>query len=237
MSGVRRVLVTRAAEDCAPLDALLRERGLAPVLLPCIAFEDVAFELPSGMDLVVVASPHAARRLLAQGPDFGQAQFAAVGAATAQALAALGKPCVLAPDEGAGSDAILRKLRPLVRGKRVLLPRAEGGNPALAAELEAAGATVLVRTLYRTVTAPAADPAVLQELREGRIDAIALASGSAARGFVALAGAPAAGRALVICMGRHCADEARKAGLAVAAESGGGLAELADAVARALSSG
>lgn len=234
---MKRVLVTRAAEDCAPLEALLRERGLEPVAMPCIALEDVAFEMPAGVDLIVVASPHAARRLLARSPDLGAAQLAAVGTATARALAELGRPSSFAPDEGAGSEAIVRKLRPLVRGKRVLLPRAEGGNPALAAELEAAGAIVLARTLYRTVTAPAADPAALRELRQGRIDAIAFASGSAARGFVALAGAPAAGRALVICMGRLCAGEARRAGLAVAAESDGGLAELADAVARALSSG
>ena len=67
-----RVLVTRAAEDAAELEALLRERGAVPLRMPCIAFEDgpdvarIASVLRDRLaDLVVVASPQAARRLLA----------------------------------------------------------------------------------------------------------------------------------------------------------------------------
>jgi uroporphyrinogen-III synthase len=69
-------------------------------------------------------------------------------------------------------------------------------------------------------------------LREGRIDAIAFASGSAARSLAALGGtgAPAA----VACMGRNCAAQARAAGFRVDAVAGGGLAELCDAVALAV---
>jgi len=59
--------------------------------------------------------------------------------------------------------------------------------------------------LYRTVPAPAPDPEGARLLRAGSMDAIAFASGSAARGFAALFGPEAAGlagRALVACMGR-----------------------------------
>ena len=100
-----------------------------------------------------------------------------------------------------------------------------------------AGALVEVCALYRTVTAPAAGPEVLRQLREGAIDAIAFASGSAARGFVALAGAAAAGPARVACMGRQCAEETRKGGLRVDAVADGSLPELCDAVALALRKG
>ncbi len=222
-----KVLVTRAEEDCAPLEELLRARGFEPVRLPCIAIEELAFELPHDPDFVVVASPHAARRLRG---DFPRARFAAVGSATA---AALGRADVLVPAAGAGADALLEMLAPLVRGKTVLLPRAEEGNPALPAQLEAAGARVIAVALYRTVAATRADPAVLALLRAGAIDAVAFASGSAAHGFVALAGAAAAPR--VACMGRVCAEEAQRAGLRVDAVADGGLAALCDAVAAALS--
>ncbi len=225
-----KVLVTRAEEDCAPLEALLRARGFAPVRMPCIAIEDLPCELPEAPDFVVVASPHAARRLRGRFPG---ARFAAVGEATA---AALGLPGVLVPSSGAGAEALLPTLAPLVRGKTVLLPRAEDGNPALAAQLEAAGARVVAVALYRTVTAARADPAVLALLKSGSIAAAAFASGSAARGFVALAGAAAAASLRVACMGSLCADEARKAGLQVNAVAGGGLPSLCDAVEAALSS-
>jgi uroporphyrinogen-III synthase len=215
-------MVTRAGEDAPELEALLRERGATTVRMPCIAFEN-------GADLVGVASPQAARRLLSLcGPL--RVPLAAVGAATARELPGE----VLVPREGTGADALLRELRGRVQGLRVLVPRAEGGNPALVDGLREAGARVEALTLYRTVTAPEAAPAALQELRQGAVDAISFASGSAARGFAELAGAAAAGRAAVACMGNQCAREAAAAGLRVDAVADGGLAELCDAVALAV---
>ena len=66
------------------------------------------------------------------------------------------------------------------------------------------------------------------------MDAIAFASGSAARGFAALAGPASAERTAVACMGRQCAEEAGKAGLRVDAVADGSLPELCDAVVLAL---
>jgi uroporphyrinogen-III synthase len=231
-----RVLVTRAVEDAPELEALLHERGATPVRMPCIAFEDgpdtgrIASAVRNAQtDLIVVSSPHAARRLLALCGPIGT-PLAAVGASTARELPG----DVLVPRQGVGADALLLELRGRVAGRRVLVPRAEGGNPALVDGLRAAGAEVEALTLYRTVTAPQAAPAALLALREGAIDAIAFASGSAARGFVALAGAPAAAQAAVACMGSRCADETRAAGLPVDAVASGGLTELCDAVALAV---
>ena len=233
LAGVR-VLVTRAAEDAPELESLLRERGAIPVRLPCIAFEDGpdAARIASVVrerraDLVVVASPHAARRLLALcGPL--TVPLAAVGAATAQELAG----DVLVPTRGVGAEALVSELRGRVHGKRVLVARAEGGNPALVDGLRAAGAQVEALTLYRTVPARVADAEGLAALRDSRVDAIAFASGSAARGLAALAGPDTS--AAVACMGRKCAEEARAAGFRVDAVAAGGLAELCDAVALAV---
>ena len=231
-----RVLVTRAAEDAPELEELLRERGALPVRMPCIAFEDgpdasriAAIVRSARVDLAVVASPHAARRLLALCGSLPMT-VAAVGAATARELPGE----VIVPSSGVGADALVVELRDRVRGKRVLIARAEGGNPALVDGLRAAGAEVEALTLYRTVAASKADPLALAALRDGRVEAIAFASGSAARAFAAVAGARSADRVAVACMGRRCAEEAREAGIRVDAVAAGGLAELCDALALAV---
>jgi uroporphyrinogen-III synthase len=135
-----------------------------------------------------------------------------------------------------GADALVAELRDRVRGKRVLIARAEGGNPALVDGLRAAGAEVEALTLYRTVPVTTADPQALAALRKGEIDAVSFASGSAARAFAALTGPGSADRAAVACMGRRCAEEAREAGIRVDAVAAGGLAELCDALALAVQS-
>lgn len=229
LRGVR-VLVTRAAEDAPELEDLLRRRGAVPVRMPCIQFEDapgagrVADLVRARPDLVVVSSPHAARRLLALCGSI-DVPLAAVGAATARELPG----DVLVPEAGAGAAALLDVLRDRVAGKKVLVPRAEGGNPALVDGLRAAGADVELLTLYRTVPAKSADLSLLQGL-----GAISFASGSAVRGFVSLAGPESARGAAIACMGENCAEEVRRCGLHPDAVAAGGLNELCDALALAV---
>ncbi|HZX97422.1 MAG TPA: uroporphyrinogen-III synthase [Myxococcales bacterium] len=229
-----RALVTRAAEDATELEELLRQRGAVPMRMPCIELADgedaariagIVQSPPSRRpELIVVASPHAARRLRALCGSI-EVPLAAVGAATARELAGE----VIVPATGVGAEALVATLRSQVAGKRVLVPRAEGGNPALVEGLRAAGASVEVLTLYRTVLARSADLSVLQGL-----DAISFASGSAVRGFVSLAGAGAARGVAVACMGQNCAEEAKKAGIEPDAVAAGGLNELCDALALAV---
>ena len=226
----KRVLVTRAAEEASELEALLRERAAIPVRFPCIAFEDgpnlaeIVQSIQRGPDLIVVSSPHAARRLL---DLMGRTSipFAAVG----QATAALLPGEVMVPRGGSGAAALLAQLAPLVRGKRVLLPRAEQGTSALESGLRAAGALVEALVLYRTVTPRSADLTALDGA-----DALSFASGSAVRGFVALAGAAAARNCAVACIGASTAEEARAAGIRVDAQGGDGLPQLCDALSLAV---
>ena len=241
LAGVR-VLVTRAAEDAPELEDLLRARGAIPVRMPCIAFEDgpdvgrivqTVRNAQSGrsdrIDLIVVSSPHAARRLveLVGTPEI---PFAAVGSATAALLP--GK--VIVPRTGVGAAALAAELAPLAKKKIIFFPRAEGADPGLAERLRAAGAVVDSPILYKTVTPPAADPAGLQALRDGQVDAISFASGSAVKGFAALAGPALASPCAVACIGSATAAEAAAAGIRVDAGGEGGLAELCDALALAM---
>lgn len=246
----KRVLVTRAAEEAGELEELLRARGAAPVRFPCIAFEEgpdleriveVMCEPP---EFIVVSSPQAARRLTdliertsrlarykPQPPGSlkrrtSAARFAAVGAATAALLP--GEAIV--PRDAAGAEALLAMLAPRVRGKRVLVPRSEQGTPALTDGLAAAGAEVEALTLYRTVTPKTGDLRALDG-----IDAISFASGSAVRGFVALAGAARANATATAAIGASTAAEAEKAGVRIDARGSEGLESLCDALALAVS--
>jgi uroporphyrinogen-III synthase len=243
----RRILVTRAAEEPPVLDELLRNIFAQPVRLPCIAYApprdrtmlDAALvRLRQGKrpDFIAIASGHAADRLVAElqaaGIDvpsaLSEVAILAAGAATARHLEALGIPA-RAPARGTGADAMLAAFSSEVGEREILVPRAEEGNPALVEGFRKAGARVVAVPLYRTVPAASADTRAEALLLEGKIDAIAFASGSAARGFASLFGsrAPALARgARVACMGETCAEAARAAGLAVDAVAAGGFADL-----------
>ena len=241
----KRALVTRAAEDQDELAAILRGRGAEPVALPCIEFTeplDLAaldgalrpIRSGSPPDFLVLASPHAADRFFAHvAPSHLRGvRIAVAGPGTARRIAERGLQATT-PAHGAGAEALVELLAPRVRGKNVLLPRAEGGNPVLVEGLERAGARVTAITLYRTVPAARADPQGAALLRAGQIDAIAFASGTAACGFAALFGdeAPSlAARTIVACMGKTCAADAQGAGLRVDAVADGGLPELVRAL-------
>ena len=226
------VLVTRAVEDAAELEQLLLGRGAIPLRMPCIEFQDLpgAAKLAElvhagGFDLVVVASPHAARRV-SEIVGRTSVRFAAVGRATAERLTG----DVIVPRAGAGADALLAELGSQVREKRVLLPQPEQPTPGLYEGLLRAGARVERLPIYRTTTAKAADLSLLRAS-----DAITFASGSAARGFATLAGASGAAGKLVACIGESTAAEARAAGLCVDAIGDEGLDGLCDALTLAVS--
>ncbi|MCA1826382.1 MAG: uroporphyrinogen-III synthase [Myxococcales bacterium] len=225
--------MTRAAEEAEELERMLRERGMEPVRFPCIAFEDgpdlerIRQAIAEEPDFIVVSSPHAARRLGdLMGRTSARTRFAAVGEATARSLP--GSPIV--PTKGVGAEALLEVLAPLVRGKRVLFPRAERSTPGLAEGLGKAGALVESRILYKTITPRTADLSLLRS-----VAAITFASGSAVRGFVDLAGADVANRQIVACIGANTAEEAGKAGIRVDVYGSAGLSELCDALALAVS--
>jgi uroporphyrinogen-III synthase len=153
----------------------------------------------------------------------------AAGEATVRHLANLGL-AARAPEGAVGAEAMIAAFASEVRGQEVLVPRAEDGNPALVEGFRRAGARILAVPLYRTVPASKPDAAAAALLREGRIDAIAFGSGSAARGFASLFGPEAialAAAARTVCMGETCAAAARDAGLRVDAVAGGNFGDLA----------
>lgn len=147
------VAVTRDEQEDGPLSAALRAHGLIPAACPVLveappadpaALRDAALTLEQ-YDWVVVASARSVRAIsrVRGGPWPPQIRTAAVGAATAAALAEAGvtRPTLVAPAEGA--EALLTLLEEVDWvERRVLVPTTAGGRRLLAEHLRAAWAIV-----------------------------------------------------------------------------------------------
>lgn len=110
------------------------------------------------------------------------ARIAAIGAATRDALRSYGMRVDAMPNR-AMAEAIPAALGD-VAGMRILLPRSDIARPELPATLRAGGATVDEVIAYRTVATSNA-PDLARQIRNGCVDAITFASGSAVRAFAA----------------------------------------------------
>ncbi len=241
-----RVLVTREPGGPGVLAGELRARGIEPVVVPTIELRpgapggplDAAVAGLSAYAWVVVTSAtgadavaEAARRA---GRDLSSARLAAVGAATADALATHGAPASFLP--GRATGAALADELPLAPGDRVLLARADAADGALPARLRERGAVVADVAAYHTVEAPEASRRPLRALfADGGVDAIVFTSGSTVRGLLALLPPlerRAALRTPACCIGPTTAAVARQAGFVqvTAAESQSSVS-LADLVA------
>jgi uroporphyrinogen-III synthase len=226
----RRVAVTRPRARAGALVAALEALGAEVLTAPAIVVEppasyealDAALDGAAGYDWLALTSAAAvdavADRLAARGAALAPAppRVAAVGDATAAAARArLGRvdlvPAVHAADGLA--DAL-----PGVRGARVLFPCADRARDALPAVLRARGATVDRVVAYRTVDAPPdALAAVAACAVAGTLDAVLVASPSAAAALARACPAGAAARLLAVCIGPTTADACRALGVPVAA--------------------
>lgn len=227
----KRVLITRPRAQSAGFAAALRQAGAEPVCFPVIEIAplddttqlDRALVELGGYDWLVLTSVNGVQAILDRLAVLGLAclpdhlQVAAIGPLTATALAEHGFPPHFVPTEYV-AEAILPGLGDL-RGRRVLLPRADLARPALAEAIRAAGGVAHEVTAYRTLPARP-DPAGLQALAEG-VNIVTFTSSSTVRNFVALARAAGLdpqhlpGNPLFACIGPITAATAVEEGLPV----------------------
>jgi uroporphyrinogen-III synthase len=250
LAGVR-VAVTRADDDAGPLAEALRALGASVLVTPLIRIVprpapaiDVA-----AYDWVAFTSRHAVTHLLAALGERGsplqvpigvvhRPQVAAVGLATAAALAAERVPVDLVPVRRNGEALAEAMIAGGVgQGHHVLFPCAAGARDALPARLRAAGATVDEAVLYETIDDTDGGAGLRAALAAGDVEVVTLASPSAVAALVAHAGASLATRAHLVSIGPTTSEALRAAGLAVAAEARrAGAQALADAAATIFSS-
>ena len=233
LSGLR-VLVTRTREQASELSRLLAEHGAEPIELPTIEIVETAdageidaaiAELrTSAYNWVIFTSPNAIAvfvRLLAErGLDaraFGRAQVAAIGPGSAGALQRAGIFPDVVPAEYVAEGLLDALKGRVLRGARVLLPRAEGARDTLIDGLEARGTRVDELTLYRATVPRDADIEGLRRLHDGEIDIVTFASSSAVRNLVEMLDGQidVLQRVRIAAIGPVTADAIREAGLEV----------------------
>jgi uroporphyrinogen III methyltransferase/synthase len=215
----RRVVVTRFEMEGGPLATALRRVGAEPLVVPLIGIDpviDASADTPRPLcdfDWLAFTSANGVRMFVARLDTAARATFrshgaiAAVGPATARAVAAAGaRSALIAPEFVAESlaDALGD-----VRGKRILWPRAAGARSVLSDTLRHRGADVVEQILYDTValTVPEATRSLVM-----KADAITFTRPSAVRAFVACFGVQHTPR--IACIGPVTAAAARDAGLA-----------------------
>jgi uroporphyrinogen-III synthase len=197
----KRIAVSRGNDETAPLAALLAPFAVEVMAVPLIAIEPPSDPEPlrraaaaiEQYAWVVVASAHAAAALArARGPAPWPpaVRVAAVGAGTAEALAAHAIPVAFVPAqaEGAALAAGLATEHSLA-GARILFPRSDRARRAVPDGLRAAGARVDEVEAYRTRLDVTAATALATALARGEVDALVLTSPSNADSLAQVAGA------------------------------------------------
>ncbi len=227
-----RVLVTRTREQASILSARLRDLGAETVELPTIRIApandwaplDGAIGELSTFGWIIFTSVNGVRffweRLAHAGLDaralYG-VKLAAIGPATAGELEARGLRPDYVPQEYV-AEAVAAGLEDM-RGRRVLLPRADIARPALAYLLRKAGADIVETTAYRTLR-PEMEARELHDLLDG-ITAVTFTSSSTVRNLAAMANdagldMPRTLKSTVVaCIGPVTAQTAREMGLTV----------------------
>lgn len=165
-----RVLVTRAAQSASMLAERLRALGLDPVSIPAIATAepttyktlDHALEQLDSFHWLLFTSVTGVEAFATRRASLGCARawpahlhVAAIGPATARAVASLGVTPSLVPPQ-AVAESFAEALLPHARqhdgtAARFLLIRPEEARDVLAATLQRAGAEVIPAIGYRTV--------------------------------------------------------------------------------------
>jgi len=244
-----RVIVTRPADQVQELVRCLQAAEIDAALVPAIAVEpipaggdlDAAARDLASYDWVVVTSVNGARAILSASKrvatPLGAPRWAAVGPATRQVLGAAGIEVDLQPRRSSASG-IAAEL-PVKAGSRVLLVRGNLATGRLPNALRARGAEVDDVVAYRTREGPETSKGLLTAcLAAGPVAAVLFASGSSARGLVALATSESLADITAIpavCIGSETAREASRLGFSVLARSDVSTARgLAAATSRAL---
>lgn len=228
----RRIVVTRAQAQAAPLAEALRALGADTLSFAAIRIERATDARPlhaalaalPEYDWLVLTSVNGVEAFWTALREAGRAppdrlRICAVGTATAAAVERNGGRVDLVPSRHVAEAALDALLAAGVgAGTRVLLARAEAGRPVLPDGLRRAGAVVDDVPLYRTVPDGAGAEAVREALRLGRVDAITFTAGSTVRSFAQHVGVPP-GRALTASIGPATSAQLRALGLPVDIEA------------------
>jgi uroporphyrinogen III methyltransferase/synthase len=231
LSGMK-ILVTRAEAQNVPISEKLRGLGATPIELPTIAIVppentevlEQSITRISEYDWVIFTSVHGVRffseLMTALGVPWdklGTVNVAAIGSATADALERAGKKPDYVPAEYL-SEKIVLGLGD-VKGKRILLPRADIASKKLPGLLREREAIVEEAVAYRTVTPEGLSSSGLKSILSQGIDVLTFTSPSTVRNLVKVVGTDELQGLLrnvkIACIGPVTAEAAEELGLCV----------------------
>jgi uroporphyrinogen III methyltransferase / synthase len=231
LSGVT-ILVTRPIEQAKSLSEKLRELGATTIELPTIEIIpaenndalDEALKRFDEYDWVVFTSVHGVRFFMKRMAELNiplsalkQVMLAAIGPATASALESTVKKPELVPTEFL-SWKIADSLGD-VRGRRILLPRADIASKKLPDLLRERGALVEEVVAYRTVIPPDLTPDRLTSIFAGGVDLITFTSPSTVNNLASVLGPNKLEQVLsmvkVACIGPVTLEATKELGLTV----------------------
>jgi len=197
----RTVVVTRAAAQAQRFTQLLEAAGARVLEAPVIAIApppsweplDSALAALDAYTWVIFTSVNGVamvdRRLGARGLTWSAMagrRVAAIGPATADALAEHGVRADVVPAEYRAEGLVERLRTVMTPADRVLLPRAAQTRDVLVTELRRLGAHVEEVPAYTTRRAEAGTARLREALAAGTIDAVTFTSSSTARNFAEL---------------------------------------------------
>ena len=230
----KKILTTRAREQSPEFSIRLRNLGAQVVEFPTIEILpprswkglDRAIDQLKSFDWIIFTSVNGVhlflQRLTDKGGDhrvLSSSRICAIGPATAKKLKEKGIRVAYIPKEFV-AESILKGFKKMdLKGKRILLARAEKARDILPAGLKKMGAEVDVVEAYRTVKPRGGAPRLKPLLAEGKIDVITFTSSSTVNHFAELLKAEDLKNVLrgiaIACIGPITAKSAKNRGLRI----------------------
>jgi uroporphyrinogen III methyltransferase / synthase len=225
------IVVTRPETQAGEFSHLLAAEGARVILFPTIrvvppanweAF-DRALQSLETVHWIIFTSANGVkyffRRLRETGRDIRDLKgirICTIGPATAAAVEGLGIRVNIVPDEYI-SEGVVGAFQDVdLKGKRVLLPRAEEARDVIPEGLSKLGASVDVVTVYRTMRSESKREALQTFIDAGKVDVITFTSPSTVINFKEIMGTAALPEAVrIACIGPVTAAAAKKLGFAV----------------------
>jgi len=182
------VLVTRAAHQAGPLQALIEAAAGTVISFPAIHIEAVSDPAPAQArfrqlahyDIVVFVSANAVEWAFRTGLEpvaMAGCRLAAIGRATADALQGHGLEVSIRPQQRFDSEGLLAEAAlQQVDGQHILIVRGVGGRQQLATVLRERGAEVVYAEVYRRGRPEADSTALLDDWQAGRIQVVTASS-------------------------------------------------------------
>ena len=232
----KRIVVTRAREQASGFVKTLAGYGAECIECPTIEISppddytalDTAIENIVEYDWLIFTSVNGVKfffqRLFAKGKDvriLGNIRTAAIGPATAEALAGYGITTDIVPENYRAESVVDAFRSETVIGKKILLPRAREARPILPVELEKMGAKVDEIEAYYTKISRVNEDLLISGLEDASIDMITFTSSSTVKNFMAMLPADEKEwkalmkNVVTACIGPITADTAKELGLDV----------------------